>query len=83
MSDEKAPEEKQDHQPPRGTDTEGRWPGPAGPVEYAAHADWLVRNLPIAELWLRPRDGHISVLDGCPVAMDWLLELARVAPGAC
>jgi pimeloyl-ACP methyl ester carboxylesterase len=47
-----------------------------------AHADWLVRRLAMAELWLRPRDGHISVLDACPVAMDWLLELARVTRGA-
>jgi pimeloyl-ACP methyl ester carboxylesterase len=40
-----------------------------------AHADWLVRNLPSAELWLRPRDGHVSVLDASPVAMDWLLAV--------
>ena len=37
-----------------------------------AHADALVRALPNAELWLRPRDGHVSVLHACPVAMDWL-----------
>jgi pimeloyl-ACP methyl ester carboxylesterase len=40
-----------------------------------AHADWLVRRCPAAELWLRPRDGHVSVLDACPVALDWLLEV--------
>jgi pimeloyl-ACP methyl ester carboxylesterase len=38
-----------------------------------AHADWLLRHCPRAELWLRPRDGHISVLHGSGVAMDWLL----------
>jgi pimeloyl-ACP methyl ester carboxylesterase len=38
-----------------------------------AHAEWLVRRCPRGELWLRPRDGHVSVLDACPVAMDWLL----------
>jgi pimeloyl-ACP methyl ester carboxylesterase len=38
-----------------------------------SHAEWLLRHLPAAELWLRPRDGHISVLDACPVTMDWLL----------
>ena len=38
-----------------------------------AHADWLVRHCPRSELWLRPRDGHVSVLDACGVAMDWLL----------
>jgi pimeloyl-ACP methyl ester carboxylesterase len=36
------------------------------------HADWLLRGVPTAELWLRPRDGHISVLRAVPVAMDWL-----------
>jgi pimeloyl-ACP methyl ester carboxylesterase len=37
-----------------------------------AHADWLLRNCRRSELWLRPDDGHISILDACPVAMDWL-----------
>lgn len=37
-----------------------------------AHADWLVRNVRRAELWFRPDDGHISILDACPAAMDWL-----------
>ena len=38
-----------------------------------AHADWLLAHCPRGELWLRPRDGHVSVLHGCGVAMDWLL----------
>ena len=38
----------------------------------AAHADQLVRGCRRAELWLRPRDGHVSVLAAVPVAMDWL-----------
>jgi pimeloyl-ACP methyl ester carboxylesterase len=38
-----------------------------------SHADWLLRAGPTSELWLRPHDGHIAVLDGVPVAMDWLL----------
>jgi pimeloyl-ACP methyl ester carboxylesterase len=42
-----------------------------------SHADWLIRAIPTSELWLRPRDGHISVLEACPVAMDWLLALGR------
>ncbi len=37
-----------------------------------AHGDWLLRQCREAELWLRPHDGHISILDACPVAMDWL-----------
>jgi pimeloyl-ACP methyl ester carboxylesterase len=40
-----------------------------------AHADWLLRHLRRGELWLRPRDGHVSVLDACPLAMDWLLGI--------
>jgi pimeloyl-ACP methyl ester carboxylesterase len=39
-----------------------------------AHATWLLQNTSEAELWLRPRDGHIAVLDACAVAMDWLRE---------
>jgi pimeloyl-ACP methyl ester carboxylesterase len=41
-----------------------------------AHADWLLRHIPTAELWLRPRDGHVSILDAVPVAMDWLRALS-------
>jgi pimeloyl-ACP methyl ester carboxylesterase len=37
-----------------------------------AHAEWMLRKCPRSEFWLRPRDGHISILDACPVAMDWL-----------
>jgi pimeloyl-ACP methyl ester carboxylesterase len=37
-----------------------------------AHADWLLRHCRHAELWHRPHDGHISILDACPLAMDWL-----------
>jgi pimeloyl-ACP methyl ester carboxylesterase len=40
------------------------------------HADRLLRALAHAELWLRPRDGHVSVLDACPVALDWLLAVS-------
>jgi pimeloyl-ACP methyl ester carboxylesterase len=43
------------------------------------HADALMRAMPTSELWLRPRDGHVSVLDACPVAMDWLLDTTRSA----
>ncbi len=41
-----------------------------------SHADSLLREIPAAELWLRPRDGHVSVLGAVPVAMDWLAALA-------
>jgi pimeloyl-ACP methyl ester carboxylesterase len=41
-----------------------------------AHAEWMLRQCPRGELWVRPRDGHVSVLEACPVAMDWLLAAA-------
>ena len=37
------------------------------------HARALVAGCPQAELWVRPDDGHVSVLDACPAAMDWLV----------
>jgi pimeloyl-ACP methyl ester carboxylesterase len=37
-----------------------------------SHAEWLLRRCPRSELWLRPGDGHISILAAVPVAMDWL-----------
>ena len=41
-----------------------------------AHADWLVRHCPNPELWLRPGDGHVSVLNAAPLALDWLRQRA-------
>jgi pimeloyl-ACP methyl ester carboxylesterase len=41
-----------------------------------AHAMQLTRELAQSELWFRPDDGHISVLDACPQAIDWLLQVA-------
>ncbi|MFC7877273.1 alpha/beta fold hydrolase [Isoptericola sp. NPDC057391] len=45
--------------------------GGADRVVPRHHADLLVDALPAAELWLRPRDGHVSVLAALPVALDW------------
>ncbi len=42
-------------------------------VVPSAHAHWLLRTCPKPELWLRPHDGHVSVLDACPLALDWLM----------
>jgi pimeloyl-ACP methyl ester carboxylesterase len=39
-----------------------------------SHANELARAIPTAELWLRPGDGHVSVLGALPAAMDWLRE---------
>ncbi len=38
----------------------------------AAHAERLLDGCPRAELWLRPRDGHVSILAAVPLALDWL-----------
>ena len=42
----------------------------------SSHAEWLSRHVSSAELWLRPDDGHISVLRSGTAALDWLLEHA-------
>jgi pimeloyl-ACP methyl ester carboxylesterase len=44
----------------------------------SSHGEWLARRCSSAELWLRPDDGHISVLDpGAEAAMGWLKGHAR------
>jgi pimeloyl-ACP methyl ester carboxylesterase len=37
-----------------------------------SHARWLATHVRSSELWLRPDDGHISVLSSAIAAMDWL-----------
>jgi pimeloyl-ACP methyl ester carboxylesterase len=39
-----------------------------------SHGMWLVHRIRSAEFWLRPDDGHVSVLSSAESAMDWLLE---------
>ncbi|HEV8623067.1 MAG TPA: peptidase S10 [Acidimicrobiia bacterium] len=91
MSDEKAPEGKQDHQAPPGTDTEGRWPGPEGPVEYTAHAHWLVlrrKEKPAAEMFsvsylaagAKPERPVTFLFNGGPGASSAFLHLGAVGP---
>jgi pimeloyl-ACP methyl ester carboxylesterase len=46
-------------------------------VVPAAHGEWLAQRVPSAELWLRPDDGHISILDRSPAALCWLREHAE------
>jgi pimeloyl-ACP methyl ester carboxylesterase len=46
-------------------------------VVPAAHAEWLARRCPSAELWLSPDDGHISVLHSGAASMEWLREHAQ------
>jgi hypothetical protein len=37
----------------------------------------LARRTPAAELWLRPDDGHVSVLAAAEAALGWLWEHAH------
>jgi len=39
-----------------------------------SHAHHMLGRLPDAELWLRPRDGHVSILDAVPMVMEWLRD---------
>jgi pimeloyl-ACP methyl ester carboxylesterase len=41
------------------------------------HGEELARLIPGAESWRRPGDGHVSVLDALPAAMDWLRDAVR------
>ena len=43
----------------------------------SSHGEWLARRCPSAELWLRPDDGHISILDQGAAALAWLREYAE------
>ena len=45
-------------------------------VVPATHGRWLASRVPSAELWLRPGEGHVSVLGAAPAVLDWLLSRA-------
>lgn len=40
-------------------------------VVPATHAGWMLERLPQAELWLRPHEGHVSVLTALAPALEW------------
>jgi pimeloyl-ACP methyl ester carboxylesterase len=41
----------------------------------SGHSAWLARHCRSAELWLRPDDGHVSILGSSAVAaLDWLVD---------
>ena len=42
----------------------------------ASHATWLLRHLDRGELWMRPGDGHLSVMNAGFDALDWLVAHA-------
>ena len=41
-------------------------------VVPSSHSVWLARRVPSAGLWLRPSDGHVSVLHAAEAALEWL-----------
>ncbi|MEU3063867.1 alpha/beta hydrolase [Streptomyces subrutilus] len=48
--------------------------GGADRVVPAAHGVWLADRCPAGELWLRPDEGHISVLGDAAAALEWLVR---------
>jgi pimeloyl-ACP methyl ester carboxylesterase len=46
--------------------------GRADRIVPSSHSQWLARHCPSSDLWLRPDDGHISVLNSYTDALDWL-----------
>ena len=45
-------------------------------IAPSSHAKWLASQIRSAELWLRPDEGHISVLSSGEPALGWLREHA-------
>ena len=43
-------------------------------VVPSSHSKWLARHIPGAELWLRPDDGHLSVLNSGEAALEGLVK---------
>lgn len=48
-------------------------------VVPSSHGEWLAGRVPGAQLWLRPDDGHVSVLSSAAAALAWLAEQVRRA----
>ena len=43
----------------------------------SSHATWQAQRCRTEELWLRPGDGHVSILNSSVMALDWLCEHAN------
>jgi pimeloyl-ACP methyl ester carboxylesterase len=41
-------------------------------VVPSSHSVWLARRVPSAGLWVRPGDGHVSVLHAAEDTLEWL-----------
>ena len=48
--------------------------GDADRMVPPSHSRWLADRAPSAELWLRPGDGHITVMDAAEDVLAWLVE---------
>ncbi|MCW6004909.1 alpha/beta hydrolase [Micromonospora sp. CPCC 205371] len=46
--------------------------GEADRMVPSAHSEWLAARIASAQLWLRPGEGHISILSSAPATLDWL-----------
>jgi pimeloyl-ACP methyl ester carboxylesterase len=46
-------------------------------IAPSSHGEWLAKHCRSAQLWRRPDDGHVSVLNSGPEALGWLLEQAK------
>lgn len=47
--------------------------GADDPVVPSTHSRWLARRCPTADLWIRPGEGHVSVLETAGTALEWLV----------
>src|SRR5665648_141506 len=50
--------------------------GGADRIVPSSHTQWLAGRCPSAQVWLRPDDGHISVLSSTTAALEWLADQA-------
>jgi len=46
--------------------------GTADRMVPSSHSEWLATQIPSAELRLGPDDGHITILDSVPAALEWV-----------
>jgi pimeloyl-ACP methyl ester carboxylesterase len=46
--------------------------GEADRIVPVAHSEWLASQIATSELWKRPGDGHLSVLNSASDALRWI-----------
>jgi pimeloyl-ACP methyl ester carboxylesterase len=51
--------------------------GTADRMVPSSHAEWMAARCPTAELRLVPGEGHVSVLNSAPQALEWISDRAR------